>query len=269
MRKLYPQFIFLIVLLVLQLATHAQFVCGTDEMHQKLLLTNPEYKKAVALQNARWQQYSKETIKKANRLALAEGDLLEVPVVIHVIHTGEDIGTTYNPSDNDLTALIADLNAIFAATYNSGSINTDQSVAIPIRFKLARRTPDCQSSNGINRVNGSTVPGYHDYGVNWPGNPNPSDAASDADVKALSSWSNTAYLNIWLVTQIQGAGGYAYLPVGPPGLDGVVMTSPGSVGILAHEVGHFLGLQHTFTGDGGGPGGGGTTCPLNIDCTID
>jgi len=102
MGRIYRQFLFLALLLVLKQMIHAQSICVTDEVHRRLLRTNPEYKKAIELQNAKWQQYSKEITTRANRLAAAESDLLEIPVVIHVIHTGEDIGTTYNPSDIDL-----------------------------------------------------------------------------------------------------------------------------------------------------------------------
>src|SRR5687767_8178472 len=94
-------FFFLLSLLVKQ-AIHAQTFCATDEVHRQLLRANPEYKKTVELQNAKWQQYSKEITTRANRMATAESDLLEIPVVIHVIHTGEEIGTPSNPSDNDL-----------------------------------------------------------------------------------------------------------------------------------------------------------------------
>jgi len=249
---------------------HAQSFCVTDEVHRHLLRIKPAYKKAIELQDAKWRQYSKEKATRVNRRAEAEDDIYEIPVVIHVIHTGQAIGTPYNPSDNDLISMIARLNAIFAANYDAGGINTDGSVEIPIHFKLAQRTPDCQPTNGINRVDGSAVPGYSEYGVNYPWNTTSSGGAPETDVKALSSWPNTAYLNIWIVTQIQGQvqggggiAGYAYYPGAPSGIDGATVINT-DVELLAHEVGHFLWLYHTFEGNGDG-----SICPLNNDCTTD
>jgi hypothetical protein len=265
MRRLYRLFYFLCLLSGLKQEIHAQSFCATDEVHRYLLRTNPEYKKAIELQNVKWQQYSKQTMAKSNRLALAQGDLLEIPVVIHVIHTGGDVGTINNPSDDDLIAWIADLNAIFAANYNSGpgGINTDGSVSIPVHFKLARRTPDCQATNGINRVDGSILPEFSEWGVYYAYTGGEKHGPSDSEVKALSRWPSESYMNIWLVARINGAGGYASLPgTSSPEVDGIVVVNT-EVTILAHEVGHFLLLYHTFQGSQDG------ICPPNNDCTID
>ena len=145
------------------------------------------------------------------------------------------------------------------------------SVNIPIRFKLAQRTPNCGSTvgiNGINRVDGSILPEYSEYGVYYNGEKH---GPYDAEVKALSRWPYDSYMNIWIVTQIygsvQGGGGIAgyatYPGVFSPELDGIVVTNT-SIDILAHEVGHYLWLYHTFEGNGDG-----NTCPPNNDCTID
>ena len=215
MRKVYPQFIFLLVLLVLQLATRAQYVCGTDEIHRQLLQNKPAFKKTIEFQTAKWVQYNKEKSLRQNRPLVAPGDSLVIPVVIHVIHSGQPVGSGNNPSDDDLVAMIAGLNAIFAGNYNEG-ISTDGSVNVPIRFKLARRTPNCQPTNGINRVDGSVLPGYSEYGVYYNGDKH---GPYDSEVKALSRWPYDSYMNIWIVTSIYGTvpgggliGGYATLP---------------------------------------------------------
>ena len=270
MGTIYRQFLFIVLLLVLKQIIYAQSTCATDEAHRHLLRNKPAYKKAIELQDAKWRQYNKEKATGAHRPAEAEADVYEIPVVIHVIHTGQPIGTPHNPSDNDLIAMIAGLNAIFAGNYNDININTDGSVKIPIQFKLAQRTPDCHPTNGINRIDGSIVSGYSEYGVDYPGNSTPSGGASETEVKALSRWPNTAYLNIWIVTQIQGqvqgggsVAGFAYYPAAPSEIDGVTVVNT-DLGLLAHEVGHFLWVHHTFQGNGDG-----SICPLNNDCTTD
>jgi len=85
--------------------------------------------------------------------------------------------------------------------------------------------------------------------------------SEDIALKNLNRWTPTDYINIWLVREICSAGsgcgvaGYAYFPAshGNPE-DGIVMeaeymgSSPGGTGVLAHEMGHYLGLYHTFQG---------------------
>jgi gliding motility-associated-like protein len=81
----------------------------------------------------------------------------------------------------------------------------------------------------------------------------------DITLKNINRWTPTCYLNIWIVNEISsismGSGviGYAYLPSahGMP-MDGVVMeaayfgTSATNDNVGAHELGHYLGLYHTF-----------------------
>ena len=46
--------------------------CATDEQHRRLLRANPEYKKTIELQAAKWQKYNKEIAGTANRGAAEE-----------------------------------------------------------------------------------------------------------------------------------------------------------------------------------------------------
>ncbi|MCK6693733.1 MAG: PQQ-binding-like beta-propeller repeat protein, partial [Thermoanaerobaculia bacterium] len=126
-----------------------------------------------------------------------------------------------------------------------------------IRFCLAKRTPDNLSTNGITRDQNSLTEIIME--------------TEDAALKNLNRWDPTQYINIWLVREICSAGsgcgvaGYAYFPSAHGTVvDGIVMearwfgSSPGNTGVLAHEMGHYLGLYHTFQG--------GCT---NNDCLID
>jgi PKD repeat protein len=103
------------------------------------------------------------------------------------------------------------------------------------------------------------VPLYADQGIQSSSN----NGANEAAVKALSTWPRTSYVNIWVVNEIgnndagSGIQGYAYFPFDNP-IDGIVVlhNAFGTVGnlksytnmnrTLTHELGHYLGLFHTF-----------------------
>jgi hypothetical protein len=80
-------------------------------------------------------------------------------------------------------------------------------------------------------------------------------------VKALAQWNPQKYLNIWVVSNIEnftsGSGfvaGYSTFPwmaAVQPNLDGIIVDYHyvgRSYKVLTHEVGHYLGLYHTFEG---------------------
>ncbi len=87
------------------------------------------------------------------------------------------------------------------------------------------------------------------------------DQTQDFDMKEFTgNWDANYYLNIWIVDNIYylgdpGSWAYAYPPDshGRPN-DGIVIeaehvSTEGGPNILTHEVGHYLGLKHTYQGD--------------------
>jgi len=183
-----------------------------------------------------------------------------LPVVVHVIHTGNAIGTTGNPPDDSIIAMINNLNKAFR---KNGSLYGGADMKI--QFQLAVRSPLCGNSTGINRVNGSSVPNYVSGGITNYNNPN---SAHETAVKRLSRWPNTDYINIWIVNKINGdpfAGGYAYFPeYNHATTDGLVLNASvidGSNKTIVHEMGHYFFLHHTFT-----DGNIDTSCAVNTNC---
>ena len=190
--------------------------------------------------------------------------IYEIPVVVHVIHNGEAIGSDKNISDAQVLSQIAVLNKDYKRL-NTDASNTPpefQGVAgaLDVEFVLAKQDPEGLSTTGIVRVEGPQT--------SWSVNDN-------YQLKSLSYWPAEDYLNIW-VCNLTGILGYAQFPVsGLPGLqnssnnrltDGIVISYSvfgsedyGSFNLqnkyrkgrtTTHEVGHFFGLRHIWGDDG-------------------
>ena len=192
--------------------------------------------------------------------------ILTIPVIVHVVHNGEAVGTGRNISQAQVNSQIAVLNEDFRRL-NADRVNTlaqFQGVAADIEIEFCPAQVDPSGTPlaepGIHRVNGGQA--------TWSTN------AIDATLKPQTIWDPNRYFNIWTVDfGNTGLLGYAQFPQGSglqgmPGgaqnanTDGVVCwyRAFGRVGNLSansnrgrtatHEVGHWLGLRHIW-GDGG------------------
>lgn len=160
-----------------------------------------------------------------------------IPVVVHVIEHNNGNGFI---SDNKVKSQIDILNEDFLALAGTnGAPGTD----VQVEFYLATVDPQGNATNGITRhVNNSW---YNDSG----------------NYQAQISWDTCRYLNLYTNTA-GGYLGYAYMPNGGgvvcQDFDGCVINwtafgrnssggPPYNQGRTAtHEVGHYLGLFHTF-----------------------
>ena len=230
-------------------STTAQQVnrCATDEKVTQHLLQNPE-----ALQNYSRLFEAAQIIKQEREAGLRGGNEVRIiPVVFHVIHEGG----TENISKAQIEDQVRVLNEDFTRT-NADTVNT-RDIFLPfaanpnINFRLAQLDPDGNCTEGITRTFSAQTSNAGD------------------NVKGLIWWDNTKYLNIWVVRTIASDGtsggvtlGFSSLPgFGGGGNDGIVVRADcigtienvnqqlgGTGRTLTHEIGHYLGLFHTFQG---------------------
>lgn len=246
---------------------HAQTPCGFDNRHNHLLETDSNYARRFIENSKSIQKYIAEHPGLRTPVAGRPFAVYTIPVVVHVMHTGDVIGSLYNPTDAQINGAIAYLNQVFAGTYPGMTTPSAGGAAgdLEIRFALAQRTPTCGSTNGIDRVDASSIPNYVANGVNSSN----TNGASELAVKDFARWNTADYYNIWLVNKIDGkdgtsgqfTAGYAYFPSASASLDGTIMLASQMASgekTLPHEIGHALNLYHTFQGSANS-----SQCPPN------
>lgn len=183
-----------------------------------------------------------------------------IPVVVHVIHSGQAEGTGVNIPLSQIEAQIKILNEDYRRLNSDASLTPAEFLPVAadsnIEFILAKQDPSGLPTNGIVRVLGTKAT----Y--------SPDDATL---IGQLSQWNPEEYLNLWVVALTQPYIGYSSFPISDlPGLnfspssaitDGVTIdyrffgtggsAVPSYLGrTTTHEVGHYFGLRHIW-GDGG------------------
>jgi len=214
---------------------------------QHFYATHPEYK-AINQQVEKLLAERNRGLQSGLLKTQRTSGIVTLPVVVHIIHNNG----SENISDAQVFQGIQHLNEAYA---NSGYYDPADGVNTQIQFCMAQRDPANNATNGITRdISSYTVMGGPDY------------YSDDQNVKNIDRWNPLCYINIWIVKSIPtSVVGYAYLPSAHgSNVDGIIIeaayfgSSYANDVVAAHEMGHYLGLYHTFEG--------GCT---NNDCTAD
>ena len=242
--------------------------CSTDEYENFLRKNFPD-----RMTTEQFEAWLAPLVERAKSERSQNGNVITIPVVVHVIHSGQNYGVAPNIVDEQVESQITVMNNDFRRLVNTPGFNNNAIGAdTEVQFALAKVDPNGNPTNGINRVNLCQA--------SW------SQAAINSNVKPSTIWDPTQYMNMWSVRfSSSSLLGYAQFPSGSGlgGLnaeggeaysDGVVanfstfgssdynvnnsflLAAPYDKGrTMTHEVGHYLGLRHIW--------GDSTSCVVN------
>lgn len=219
-------------------AQSTRYVCGSDELHEQSL-QNPQVAAAEEAVEIQYREYIRNLPNNPGARATKT-----IPVVVHVVQTSAIDQLSDAEIQSQIDVLNEDFRKITGTNGDGAGVDTEY------EFCLASIDPTGCPTTGINRIV-NAAQAFH-------------DRTDPLSLKSLIQWDPNMYLNIWVPRTIEGDNGlgavigYATFPSGlllQSNLDGIVVHSEffgrnsnnqylGRT--TTHEVGHWVGLYHTF-----------------------
>ncbi|NNC94141.1 MAG: T9SS type A sorting domain-containing protein [Chitinophagales bacterium] len=217
-------------------------LCGTADVLAQMKQSDPKLDDRMRDIEAQLQRYMS--------YGMRSGNVITIPIVVHIIHNGDPIGSNQNITDAQVQSQIDVLNKDFRRQ-NADTVNTPASFLSDaadskIEFCLAQQDPNGAATNGILRYNYNQT----SYSTSY----------IEGTIKPATIWSRNSYLNIWVMKLADGYLGYSTFPGASANQDGVVVDhryfgkyplNPNNTNYslgrtTTHEIGHWLNLLHTF-----------------------
>lgn len=222
--------------------------CKAHDLTNKFLKKNGLEKEFQKLRNKLFQTAQNYVSAKALRGP--------IPIIFHVVYNSSAENIAYSVIQDYVDILNEDfqlLNTDAITTHTSANGFTAADVELSFCLALQDPSGNTLTEPGVERV--STTEGWYDS------NGGEENKMKQASTGGADAWPRADYINVWICDITNGASsgtaGYAYLPSNfiPVFWDGIVLDyqlSAPSGRTLTHEMGHFLGLNHTWEGTGSG-----------------
>lgn len=219
--------------------------CLTEVLLEERFKANPGLKEEA---HRFMSNISTETVTRAS------DTLIIIPIVFHILHDNGFGNISEEQIKDAVRVLNLDMRRMNQDTASTRSPFKSQAADVNVEFRIAKLDPDGFCTNGITRHN----KGQFSYDAR--------DEVKRSSTGGVDAWPTDRYFNVWVVNSIQGSGegttlGYAQFPFGFSGginetygivarqdYMGTIGTSNDDGRMLTHEVGHCLGLFHTFQG---------------------
>ncbi len=229
--------------LILQISTlvaqtpkkFSEFHCPAAQAHAIVRTTDKNYAK----EQEEFEQYYQKYIQNLDNPHAKSGTVYTIPTVVHIVHNCAEIGSTNNPSDEQIRSIMDEVNLRLSHTHptaNSYS-NPNYGADTEIELCLANVDPYGNYTTGIVRHADSEhhIGGYLALGQAYAAN---------------YRWDRTKYFNVFVATNITDASG-VYL--GGSSTDFIICDAAAfDPGLVMHEAGHYFSLRHTFDDCGNG-----------------
>ncbi len=257
------------VLMVVWTAGQAQVHCLTNTMDS---VRRSQYPSSGTTKS--FERWMTETKGRKGSRPTTGTTIYRIPVVVHVVHNGEPVGTGANLSHDQVLSQIDVLNEDFRRAFGTNGFNTHADGAdTHIEFFLAPQDPmgNLLPEPGIDRIHGGQEEWTHGL----------LQSEVESELKPSTIWDTDRYCNIWTLNFGGPIGrfllGYAQFPdasdlqgleeeEGSAHTDGIVidykyfgsrekgdfqsLVAPYDHGrSTTHEMGDWLGLRHIW-GDG-------------------
>jgi hypothetical protein len=213
--------------------------CAYDLVEKEYAAKDPRYMIEKMDKRRAFRTYLKEMKSRRSMLPI-----YNMPVVVHIIHAGAELGTEANPLDETVRSIVEQASDRFRHAHNGADnySNPNYGADTEIELCMSNFDPIGNYTTGVTR---HYLPDLAIGTYNEVAN----------GLNALA-WDKSKYINLYIMTDMTNASG-VYLG----GFDFTIYTSGAFwSGLIAHELGHYFDLDHTFTPQ--------ENC-VNNDCTLD
>ena len=198
-------------------------VCGNTFNLETLRRTNSNvYQEHIRIEKI-IVDYQKLLINNANARLINDNGVITIPVVFHILHKGEPVGTGTNISDAQIISQMAVLNQCYSQTNDQSAIPQvfrNKAGNPNFQFELACTDPNGYATNGILRRSSST--NFQKYSEN----------IKHTNLGGDDAWQTDRFLNIWVASNldedlVSRPLAYATYPeflVSKPNEDGIVIN---------------------------------------------